>query len=360
MRHAMIMAGGSGTRLWPLSRRKAPKQLAPLIDGRSLLEIAARRLDGLVPPERTWICAAERHREAMRRLLPGFSDDRFLGEPEGRDTAGAVGFGAAVLEATDPGCSMCILTADHLIEPEERFRERAAAAFDLAEGAARRLVTFSVTPTHPATGFGYIEKGEAIPGVDGAFRVARYVEKPDLETAKRYVAGGRHGWNSGMFVWRAHAALEGLDAFEPDIGAGVRAIGAAWGTQKQATTIASVYPTLKKISVDYAVMEPASTDDRFEVCTVETDVAWRDVGSWPSLAETIEPDASGNRVAGGAGATLVDCEGVFVFGESGHRVAALGCRDLVIVQTTDATLVVPRDQADRLKDLVGELPEELC
>lgn len=355
----MIMAGGAGTRLWPLSRRETPKQLAELIDGKSLLEIAARRLEGLIPAERTWICAAERHRDAMRRQLPRFRNDRFLGEPEGRDTAAAVGFAAAVLEAVDPGCTMCVLTADHLIEPEDAFRRRVETALDLAEGGERRLVTFSITPTRPATGFGYIEKGEPIPGFEGAYRVARYVEKPDLERAKAYVASGRHGWNSGMFVWRASDALAALDAFAPEIGAGVRKIGGAWGEPNESSTIESVYPTLQKISVDYAVMEPASTDERFEVCTVETDVSWKDVGSWPSLAETIEPDASGNRVTGGAETTMVDCEGVFIFGQKGRRIATLGCRDLIIVETRTATLVVPRDQAERLKELVERLPPDL-
>jgi mannose-1-phosphate guanylyltransferase len=359
MRHAMIMAGGSGTRLWPLSRRETPKQLAELIDGKSLLEIAARRLEGLIPAERTWICAAEYHRDAMRRQLPRFRNDRFLGEPEGRDTAAAVGFAAAVLEAVDPGCTMCVLTADHLIEPEDAFRKRVESALDLAEAGERRLVTFSIKPTRPAIGFGYIEKGEAIPGFEGAYRVARYVEKPDIERAKEYVASGRHGWNSGMFVWKASTALEALETFEPEIGAAVRKIGAAWSESNRASTIESVYRTIKKISVDYAVMEPASTDERFEVCTVEVAVSWKDVGSWPSLAETIEPDASGNRLAGDAEATLVDCEGVFIFGQRDRHIAVLGCRDLIIVETRNATLVVPRDQAERLKELVERLPHDL-
>jgi len=355
----MIMAGGSGTRLWPLSRRETPKQLAPLIEGRSLLEIAARRLEGLIPPERTWICAAEGHREAMRRLLPGFRNDRFLGEPSGRDTAGAIGFAAAALEREDPGCSFCVLTADHLIEPADVFRGRVETAFDLAEGGERRLVTFAIAPTFPATGYGYIELGEAIPGFEGAHRVARYVEKPDEATARRFLDGGRHAWNSGMFVWRASAYLEALEAHLPEAAAGARRIGQAWGGPELPRVLGEVYASLPKISVDYAVMQPASSDARFEVCTVKAAIDWRDVGSWPSLGETIAPDGEGNRVAGGCGATLAGCEDVLVFGQRGHHVAALGCEGLIIVQTPDATLVVPREKADRLKELVERLPEAL-
>jgi mannose-1-phosphate guanylyltransferase len=356
----MIMAGGSGTRLWPLSTAGEPKQLAPLIDGKCLLRIAYERLAGLIDADHRWICAGGRHREAIKRAVPGFTDGRFLGEPMGRDTVNAVALTAAVLEKVDPGCSFAVLTADHLIEPRDVFLESVRNAFELVEADARRLVTFSITPTFPATGYGYVERDKPIAGAPtGAFRVSRYVEKPDLETAKRYVQSGRFGWNSGMFVWKASTVLEALDAYKPESCQGARTIAEAWGSADFSRVIGDVYPTLPKISVDYALMEPASTDDRYEVCTVATDVSWRDVGSWSSLAEIIEADAAGNRVSGDW-ATLRDCRDSFVFNaDEGHHIALLGCEGLTVVRTKDATLVMPSAMAEHLKELHATLPESL-
>lgn len=362
MRHAMIMAGGAGTRLWPLSRHDLPKQLAPLIGGRSLLEVSAGRLEGLIPPERRWICTNEAHRAPIRKRLPQFSDERILGEPVGRDTVNAVGFAAAIIEKSDPGAVMAVYTADHLIEPEPRFRELSDLAMRLVEDDPRRLVTFSIKPTFATSQYGYIEQGEPIDsgGERVAFKVAHFVEKPDMPTAVRYVATGRYAWNSGMFFWRASTFLEALRAFKPDSYAGIARIAEAWGTGAQQSVLDEVYPTLPKTSVDYAVMEPASKDERFTVCTVVADLDWRDVGSWPSLADTLEPDADGNRTTGSGGAVLHGVTGSLVMNtQPDHVVAVLGASDLVVVHTADATLVMPRAEADRIKDLHAGLPERL-
>lgn len=365
MRYAMIMAGGSGTRLWPMSRGSEPKQLVPFIEGRSLLQIAAERLEGLVPRERRLICTNEAHRAAIKKSVPGFGDEQILGEPVGRDTVNAVGFTAAVLHAQDPEAVFAVFTADHLIEPAEEFRRCVDIAFRLVEQKANRLVTFAITPTFAATGYGYVEKGEKIEVEGGggrAFCVKRYVEKPSLEKAEEYLASGRFGWNSGMFVWKAATALEAIRLFKPESHAGLMKIGAAWGTARRRAVLDEVYPTLPKVSVDYAIMEPASTDRRFEVCTVATDVKWLDVGSWPSYGSTLKADASGNRVAGGdaAGVTMLDCaETLVVNAEKGHRVALLGTSGLIVVHTKDATLVMPAEKAEKLKELHAKLPEGL-
>ncbi|MEC9373599.1 MAG: sugar phosphate nucleotidyltransferase, partial [Planctomycetota bacterium] len=195
-----------------------------------------------------------------------------------------------------------------------------------------------------------------------AFHVKRFVEKPDAKTAEGYLAAGNFGWNSGMFVWRAADVLEAIRLYKPESHAGLMQIADAWGTTDQARALAEVYPALPKISVDFAIMEPASTGDDFDVCTVVTDVDWRDVGSWPSYGETLEADERGNRTAGGEAAptTLVDCDGTLVVnGEKGHRVAALGLKDVIIVHTERATLVMPAAQAERLKELHATLPDEL-
>jgi len=381
MRYAMIMAGGAGTRLWPMSRKDKPKQLLRFIhpgpgatDGelpRSLLEIAAHRLEGLVPAERRFICAAEGYRGTIREDLPEFTDDRILGEPVGRDTVNAVGFGAAVLSRLDPDAVFAVLTADHIIEPLDVFRERMELGFCLVEADPRRLVTFSIKPTYPATGFGYVERGRPIrdpaaPGAENlAFRVERFVEKPDLHRAQAYVQSGLFGWNSGMFVWKASAFLDCLKRWKPESHAGMLEIHDAWGTPRARAVVERVYPALPKISVDFAVMEPASKaaaggDTSVSVCTVLMDVHWLDVGSWPAYAQTLVPDGADNRAAGPGTSMIVQgSRNLVVSAAPGHLVALLGADDLVVVHTADATLIMPRAKAEELKTLHALVDDRL-
>lgn len=369
MRYAMIMAGGAGTRLWPMSRKTEPKQLIKFIQAeggaqRSLLEIAAGRLEGLVDPKRRFICTSEGYRSVIRRDLPVFTDQQILGEPVGRDTVNAVGFAAAVLHKIDKNAIFAVLTADHIIEPDDVFRERMDIGFKLIEADPRRLVTFSIKPTYAATGFGYVERGTPVRDVKGAeklaFHVQRFVEKPDLARAQAYVASGAFNWNSGMFVWKASTFLEALKKFKPESHAGMMEIAAAWGTPKQQKVIAEVYPKLPKISVDYGVLEPASTDKDFQICTVTMDVRWLDVGSWPSYAETVPADETGNRKAGaGESIVLQGKNNLVVSSTKGHTVALLGCDDMIVVHTADATLVMPRAKAEELKVLHGVVRDDL-
>lgn len=436
MRYAVVMAGGAGTRLWPMSRAGQPKQLLKFIQRpgdtqtRSLLELAASRVDGLIKPEHRYICTSEAYREQIRTQLPAFSDEQILGEPVPRDTVNAVGFAAAVLAKKDPDAIFAVLTADHVIEPEDRFRERMDLAFRLVEHDPRRLVTFAIKPTYPATGFGYVERGspvrdraegkkKAIDGTtDQAFYVARFVEKPDVARAQVYVESGDFAWNSGMFVWRAQTFLDALKAYKPDSYEGLMKVQAAWGTKKQKAVLEETYPTLPKISVDYAVLEPAAKEaitaeplvaappppppgaskdakkhekdgkdkdakekedkekdgkeskksrtanpggggGRFPICTVQADVRWLDVGSWPSFAETLEADAQGNRTSGDGTALTHEARNNLVVTSDGHTVALLGVDDLIVVHTPDATLVMPRARAEELKAVHGKLKAEL-
>jgi mannose-1-phosphate guanylyltransferase len=374
MRYAMIMAGGAGTRLWPMSRLQRPKQLLPLIRGagegqtRSLLQVAAARLEGLVPSDRWYICTGEQYRTAIRESLPEFTDERILGEPVGRDTVNAIGLAAAVFQKLDKDAVFIVLTADHLIEPEAVFRERADLAFRLVEQDPRRLVTFSIKPTYAATGYGYVERAQPIRGIDGgeglAYRVERFVEKPDHSRAQAYFESGHFAWNSGMFVLHAGTFLECLERFLPDSYKGLKTIQAALGTPGEAKALAEIYPTLPKISVDYAVMEPAAAGkfDGATVATVLTDVRWLDVGSWPSYAETLPPDGAGNRVGGDVKTMLVDAKNNLVVGDVGegeHTIALLGVEGLVVVKTRDATLVMSRDKAEQLKKLHEQVTPNL-
>ncbi|MGP1345578.1 MAG: mannose-1-phosphate guanylyltransferase [Phycisphaerales bacterium] len=373
MRFAMIMAGGAGTRLWPLSRSGRPKQLTPMIprDGRmaSLLEIAAERLEGLIPADRRYICTNEGYRSQIRAAMPWVGDGQILGEPVGRDTVNAVGFTAAVLHKMDPDAVFAVLTADHIIEPDDMFRRTLDIGFKLVEQDPMRLVTFAIKPTYPATGFGYVERGGAIAGSDGlGFTVERFVEKPTLERAQAYLESGSFDWNAGMFVWKASTILNCLKRYKPESYKGLMEIAAAWGTPEQDAVLGRVYPELPKISVDYAIMEPASREqaraastgasDGVRVCTVRMDLRWLDVGSWPSYGETLEPDSSENRVVGRS--MLHGCsETVVVNADDSHLIAAVGCRNLIIVRSGDATLIMDAEHAQDLKTLHGMLPDEL-
>jgi len=374
MRYAMIMAGGSGTRLWPLSRHEMPKQLLRIIkrpgdpQPRSLLELSARRLEGLVPPGSRYICTGETHRRAVRESLPDFPDGQVLGEPMGRDTLNAVGFAAAVFHQNDPDAVFAVLTADQIIEPEDGFRERMELGFRLVEADPKRLVTFSITPTYPATGYGYVERGQPITDVEGCeqgertlvHRVSRFVEKPDAARAEAYFRSGMFGWNAGMFVFHAGTMLECIRRFKPEAYDGLIRIQQAWGTDEQQTVLLQVYPKQPKISIDYGVMEPASRERDLTVCMVDMDVTWTDVGSWPSYADTLPADHSGNRAVGTGDSLLERCADTLVVNEDAkHTVALLGCEGLIVVHTPEATLVVPRDQAERLKELHARLPEGL-
>lgn len=374
MRHAMIMAGGAGTRLWPMSRRDQPKQLVPLIDheGRrlSLLQVASMRLEGMIPAERRLICTNEGYRAPIMRQMPELSGDSILGEPVGRDTVNAVGFAAAVLQQRDPEAVFAVLTADHLIRPIEEFQRVLDIGYRLVEKDPTRLVTFSIKPTYAATGFGYVERGRAIEGFETeAFRVERFVEKPSLERAQAYLESGSFAWNSGMFVWRASTFMDCLRRYKPESYQGLLKIGEAWDTDRRDAVLNEVYPQLPKISVDYAVMEPAAREQQrtvgkpseagsVKVVTVQMDCEWLDVGSWPSYGETLKPDASGNRTVGNS--MVLDSEECLVVNaDDRHRVAVLGAEGLIVVHTPDATLVMPADKAQDLKNLHSVLPEEL-
>ncbi len=358
MRYAVIMAGGAGTRLWPMSRRSRPKQLLPLIDGSSLLELAGKWLEGVVPQERRLICTGETHRQLIRETLPEFSDGQILGEPVGRDTVNAVGFTAAVLAKRDPDAIFAVLTADHIIEPQDEFRRKVDLGFEVVEEDPTRFATFSIMPTYPATAYGYVERGDPVPGFQGAYVAKRFVEKPDAKTARGYVDAGTFGWNSGMFIFSAVHFLEALSRFKPTSWEGITRIGEAWGTPKQGDVLEKVYPTLPKISVDYAVMEPAARDEQISVCTITLGIWWMDVGNWPSYGETLSEDAHGNR--SNSPTTHMGSRGVItVSDDPDHTIATIGCTGLIVVRTKDVTLVCPVSEAERVKDLAGLVDKKL-
>lgn len=351
MRHALILGGGSGTRLWPMSRRATPKTLIPLIDGKSLLEIAANRLEGLVPLGSRLVCAAEEHRKAALSVLGGWAEEQFLGEPVGRDTLSAVGFPAAILARRDPEAVVAVFTADHVIEPVAEFQEIVARGYALVERSPETLVTFGIAPTGAATSYGYLELGDAIDG--GARVVRQFREKPCAATAAEYCSAGpeRYLWNSGMFVWRAATLLDAIRRYRPRVHEGLSRIAEAWDTPQRSVVLEETYPALEKVSVDYAVMEPASRDSLLRVAAIPMPLQWLDVGSWPMFAKTCGTDERGNALAAETHILLDTSNALVASSDPKHLIATIGCEDLVIVHTPDATLVCRADSAESVKEL---------
>jgi mannose-1-phosphate guanylyltransferase len=275
----------------------------------------------------------------------------------GRDTLNAVGLSAAVIARRDPGAVIAVFTADHLIEPVDEFQRTVSRGLALVEARPETLVTFGIRPAGPATAYGYLELGEPL---DGAARVVtQFREKPGAALAERFFQAGpaRYLWNSGMFVWRAATLLDCIRRYEPEVYAGLAGIAAAWDTPERTAVLARTYPGLKKISVDFAVMEPASRDPKVRVAALAMDLRWLDVGSWPMFAKTRPPDENGNAVAAGK-TLLVNSAGTLVASnDPGHLIVALGCEDLIIIHTPDATLVCRASDAEGIKEIHKQVGE---
>jgi mannose-1-phosphate guanylyltransferase len=354
MRYVLIMAGGSGKRLWPLSRQDMPKQLLKVVGGKSLLRIAYERLAGIVPATAVLVCTGADYASVVAAELPEVDAANILGEPEGRDSLNAVAWPAAVLAARDPEAVVAVVTADQIMHPVSAFQIALEQGFALAEERADVLVTFGVVPTSPHTGYGYLRRGAALPGHPDICSVVEFKEKPDLPTAQEYVSSGDYWWNSGMFVWRADTLLDQLAQLQPQTYAAVTELAAA------PERLAEIYPQLLKISVDYAVMEPVSQGrGSAAVVAVRLPITWHDVGGFAALGEQLPRDAQGNATQGVS--VLVDARDNLVINnaEDGRLVAVVGLTDTVIVQTPQITLVCPITQAERIKELVAEVTNQL-
>jgi mannose-1-phosphate guanylyltransferase len=350
MLHAVIMAGGCGTRFWPASRRSRPKQLLALACEQPLLRMTVDRIAPLVPAERLWVITTENHLTATRELLPDLPDGNIVAEPVGRNTAACAGLAAVAVRARDPEAVIVMLPADHVIGEEARFRSAvsAAAAVVARDGG---LLTFGIRPTRPETGYGYLRQGPPHTEEAGwtVHRLEGFVEKPDAEHALAYLESGRYLWNAGIFCWRARDLLDEITRHLPEMAAGMEQIADAWGGARAAHTLAEVYRQLPATSVDFGIMERA---DRGWVMPV--DFPWSDVGSWLALGDQLPSDTDGNATRGRVHA--VDASGNVLVSD-GPLIAALGVHDLVVVTTADAVLVVPKDQAQRVKELIDGLAE---
>jgi mannose-1-phosphate guanylyltransferase len=357
MLFAVIPAGGSGTRLWPLSRAGNPKFLHPLTgNALTLLQATVERLAPLAPPEQTYVVTGVAHAAAVARQLPQLPAENVVVEPSPRDSCAAIGLAAAIIAHREPQAVMGSFAADHLVSHPDRFAEVVRQA---ADGARQgHLMTVGITPTHAETGYGYLECGAELDG--GPIRlVTEFKEKPSYEVASSYLQSGNYLWNAGMFVWQVDVFLRELARQQPELHAGISTIAEAWHTPAREDVLGQVWPTLPKISVDYAVMEGAAAAGL--VATVPGAFGWNDIGDFHTLGDVLPADEANNVVIDpGDGAEkpdvlLVDSAGVVVVPHSGRLVSVLGMRDIVVVDTPDAVLVCPRERAQDVKRLVDEL-----
>lgn len=347
------MAGGRGERFWPQSRLKKPKHLLPIVGDAPMLAQTVERLKGLVSPEQVFVITNAEQRDAVLESCPELLADKVIGEPQGRDTAAAVGLAALLVESTDPGAAFALLPADHVIADGAGFRKVLAGAFEAAE-QKNVLVTIGIRPDSPSTGYGYLKQGPSAGDLSSlpVHQVECFVEKPNLEKAEKYLEDGGYFWNAGMFVWRPEVILSAIAEHVPQLSTGLDELSAKWkdcGSLKEA--MAAVYPALEKISIDFAVMEKAR-----DVVMLESAFDWDDVGEWPAISRHYPADNSGNVFKGNGSA--LKASGNLTYAEPGHTITLLGVKDLIVVQSADATLVCHKDCAQEVKALAQQVCQE--
>lgn len=349
--YAVVLAGGSGKRLWPLSRRKCPKQLLDITcQGRPMLQETFARLEPLIPADAVYVITAEQYVESTKEQLPAVPESNIIGEPEGRGSAPAIGLAALHLRQRDPDAVMACLPADHHITEAEKFRQVLSVAEQVAQQG--HLVTLGIKPDYAHTGYGYIEIGSRLMAVGEhtVCRVEQFTEKPEEAMAKRFVEGGRYSWNSGMFIWKASRILGEIEKHLPRLHACLSEVERVLGTEEELAVLERTWPLVEKETIDFGVMEKAG-----DVVVIPVEMGWSDVGSWASLVELLQPDGDGNVVVGHH--LGLDTRSSLIY--SPHRlVATVGVENLIVVETEDAILVCPRDRAQEVKALVELLDEE--
>ncbi|NDC63267.1 MAG: mannose-1-phosphate guanylyltransferase [Planctomycetia bacterium] len=339
MLHAIVMAGGSGTRFWPASRAALPKQLLPLAGTSTLLE------------DMVMVVTSARLLDAVRRQLPQVPEAGLVGEPCKRDTAPCIGLAALLVSRHDPGATMAVMPSDHVIAPADRFRDAIRQAAALVEESPGRLVTFGIKPAYPAESFGYIQQGERLPHPLGAapvHAVARFREKPPASVAKEYVEAGTFLWNAGIFVWKASTIIEALAEHQPECLERLRRIVAAWDAPERERVFAAEFAAIKGISIDYAVLERSA-----EGLVIEAPFNWDDLGGWSAVARQRGNDDAGNTIVGRH--LGIDSVRTIVHSDDRHLVVTMGLENMLVVHTADATLVADRSHEEAVRRVVTEL-----
>ncbi len=349
--YAVIPAGGSGTRLWPASRSAQPKFLLPLPGPRSMLQSTMDRLDGLVSPEDTFILTGRQHAVSVGRQLPDLPQENIVVEPAARGSGPAIGFGAMLIAMRNPDAIMGSFAADHYIADDEAFQCAVRAAAEVAK--QDYLVTIGIQPTRPETGYGYIRQGAALDTHNGmqSFVVEEFKEKPDRETATRYVESGEYLWNASIFVWRAQTLIDAMQDLIPDVYSCLQSIVAEWDTDKRDEVLETRWPQLRDVTIDHGIMEHAS-----RVAVVPVSCGWTDLGDWNSLGEVLAENHEDN-LAVQSRHIAEDTRSTLVFGNN-RTVATLGVENLVIVDTDDVVLVCDRKRAQDVRKIVERLKQD--
>ncbi|MDR0326775.1 MAG: NTP transferase domain-containing protein [Planctomycetaceae bacterium] len=353
MLHAIILAGGSGTRLWPASRIAKPKHLLDFGERQTLLQATVERLTGLVPPDRTWIVTNRNQTDQIAQSLPQLDANHIWGEPQSRNTAVSIGWAAVKLRHVDSDAMMVVLPADHIIKPAATFCETIQCAADLVEKFPQTLATIGVKPTFPSTSYGYIHRGDVLAMPTGsAYHVHQFCEKPEQKIAEQFYQLGEHYWNAGIFVWKARTLLKLLYRFEPDIARCLDRIERSLGTSAEMPETEAAFKEMKSISIDYAVMERAE-----ETIVLGATFDWNDVGTWTALDRLYADQKDKNEnLAVSSQLLAIDSSGCTVRCENPeHLVALIGMHDVVVIQTADATLIARKDQEESVRRIAEEL-----
>ncbi|GIL12130.1 MAG: mannose-1-phosphate guanylyltransferase [Chloroflexota bacterium] len=347
--YALIMAGGGGTRLWPMSRQDMPKQLLPLVEDVSMFKVSVDRLAPLFAPEQIYVVTGRKYVDIMHAQAPEIPAQNFIVEPYGKNSGPAAALGLTVIQKRDPQAAVVILTADHHIQDKEKFRAVLAAAHEVAHRGY--IVTLGISPSYPATGFGYIRQGDKLCDVDGfSCYVSRgFTEKPNAVTATTFLASGEYSWNSGMFIWTAQQAMAEFARQQPDMHAGFMKLQLSVDTPEFEERLEDIWQQIKDISLDYAVMEGAE-----KIAVIPVDIGWNDVGSWASLYEVLKLDKFGNGFKGRQPERVIlDTRGTLVY--SDKLTVTIGVQDIIVVETPDALLICHKDRAQDVKEVVNHL-----
>lgn len=347
--YAVIMAGGGGTRLWPMSRAAQPKQLLPLVEDQSMFRVSVERLAPLFTPERIYVVTGERYIDSMCIDCPEIPRENFIGEPVGKNTGPAAALAATVIQQRDPEATIALLTADHHIGLKDRFRDVLKVAYELAQEG--RIVTLGISPSIPSTGFGYIRRGEVLREIDDfvCYQSAGFTEKPDATTAARFIQSGDYSWNSGMFIWRADEALRQFEQHQPDIYRAMMTLQPKVDTPAFEATLSHVWERMPKVPIDTGVMELADN-----IAVIPVDIGWSDVGSWDALFQVLSLDESGNGYKGKSpNRVVIDTTNSLVY--SNKMTVTIGIDDLVIVETDDVLMVCHKSRTQDVRRVVEML-----
>jgi mannose-1-phosphate guanylyltransferase len=350
--YAVIMAGGIGSRLWPRSRSATPKQFLDLVGSKTMLQETVARIEPLIPLERVLVVVGEEHRSTVLDQVVGLPEENVILEPGPRGTAPCIGLAGVVLQQRDAEATMAVFPADHRIADAAGFRQAIVAADQVAQKGY--LVTLGIEPDHPNTGYGYIQRGPSLGEFNKfqAYEVERFTEKPDEDQAEAFVESGDYYWNGGIFIWRTETILKEMEDLLPQLYTELDKVAEMWSTPRSEDVLKSAWQHVPQTTIDYGIMEKAS-----RVATVPIDIGWDDVGNWATLSALLDSDENGNVIRGKGKVLHLDTEDTYIYASAGRMIATVGLEEFVVVDTPDALLICPKDEAQSVRDVVNELED---